>query len=133
MDGILYGRKSCTWDSKFKIYWVSKSITAAKSQNFVNISGAQKHTWEKLLEFEFFLSKKISLYWYYQNKNQLMVTSCSCINLTMKLLIKSYLLAHKQDKSEILLFFGKQYPIFASDRLFIFSDFIVFQGMMHVN
>ena len=43
----------------------------------------------------------------------------------MKLLIKSYLLAQKQGKSEILLFGEKQYLTFASDRLFIFSGFLV--------
>ena len=40
----------------------------------------------------------------------------------MKLLIKSYLLAQKQGKCEILLFSRKQYLTFASDRLIIFSD-----------
>ena len=35
---------------KFKIYWVTKSIPAAKSQNFVDISGAQKPTWAKFME-----------------------------------------------------------------------------------
>ena len=112
MDGILlYGRKSCLRDITFKIYWVSKSIAAAKSQNFVNISGAQKHTWEKLLEFEFFLSEKTRLYIYYQNKNQLVVTSLSYINLKMKLFIKWYFLAQKQDKSEVLLFLGSSIPL----------------------
>ena len=43
----------------------------------------------------------------------------------MKLLIKLYLLAPKQGKSEILYYFGKQYLTFASNRLFIFSGFIV--------
>ena len=28
---------------------------AAKSQNFINISGSQKPTWSKFLEIEFFL------------------------------------------------------------------------------
>ena len=51
----------------------------------------------------------------------------------MKLLIKAYLLAKKQGKSKILLFFANQYLIFASDRLFIFSTFIVLQVMMKVN
>ena len=55
MDEILLlGSKSCIWDVKFKVYWVSKSIPAAKSQNFVDISGAQKPIWAKFLEFEFF-------------------------------------------------------------------------------
>ena len=124
MDGmLLLRRKSCIQDIKFKIYWVSKSIPAAKSQNFVDISVAQKHTGTKFLEFEFFSSEKTRLQRYYQNKNQLLVTSSSYINLAIKL---------KQDKSEIY-FFGKQYLTFASDRFFIFSGLIVFQGMMQVN
>ena len=52
MDKILLlGQKSCIWDITFKIYWVAKSIPAAKSQYFVDISGAQKPTWAKFLEF----------------------------------------------------------------------------------
>ena len=134
MDRIqLLGRKSCIRDIKFKIFWVSKSIPVAKSQNFVDISRAQKPTWAKFLEFESFLSEKTRLHIYYQNKNQLVVTSSSCINLTIKLLIKLYLLAPKQDKSKILLFGGKQHLTFASDRLFILSGFIVLQGMVQVN
>ena len=79
----------------------------AKSQNFVDISGTQKQkpTRAKFLEVEFFLSEKKRLYRYYQNKNQLEVTSSSYINLRMKLLIKSYLIAQKMGKSEILCFF----------------------------
>ena len=136
MDGILLlGLKSYIRDIKLKIYCVSKSIPAAKSQNFVDISGAQKPIWAKVLEFDFFLSEEKRLYRYYQDKNQFVVTSSSYISLTMKLLIKSYLLAQKQIKSEILLFLGggEQYLTFSSDRLFIFSSFIVFKGMMQVN
>ena len=66
---IKYGQKSCIQDIKFKFYWVSKSIPAAKSQDSVDISGAQKPIWAKLLEFDFFLSGKTRLYRYYQNKN----------------------------------------------------------------
>ena len=40
-------------DIKFKIYWVSKSIPAAKSQNFVDVSWAQKTKCAKFLEFNF--------------------------------------------------------------------------------
>ena len=82
---------------------MSKSVPAAKSQIFVDNSGAQKPTWANFLGFEFFLSEKTRLHRHYQNKNQLLVTSSSCINVTMKLLIKLYLLAQKQGKSEILL------------------------------
>ena len=59
MDGILLlRRKSCIRNIKFKIYWLSKSIPAAKPQNFVDISGAQKPTWAKFWEFEFFHLKR---------------------------------------------------------------------------
>ena len=59
MHGILLlGRKSCIQDIKFKLYWVSKSIPAPKSQNCVEISGAQKPTWAKFLESEFFYLKR---------------------------------------------------------------------------
>ena len=59
MYGILFlGQKAFIWDIKFKIYGVSKFIPAAKSQNFVDISGAQKPTWSKFLEFEFFHLKR---------------------------------------------------------------------------
>ena len=53
-------------------------------------------------DLNFFYLKRQG-YRHYQNKNQLLVTSSSCINVTMKLLIKLYLLAQKQGKSEILL------------------------------
>ena len=34
MDGILlFGQRLCTWDIKLKIYWVSKSVPVAKTQN----------------------------------------------------------------------------------------------------
>ena len=44
MDEIaFFGQKSCIQD-KFKIYWASKSVPAAKPQTFVDISGALKPT-----------------------------------------------------------------------------------------
>ena len=86
----------------------------------LDISGALKPTWAKFWEFEFFLSEKTRLYRYYQNKNQLVVASSSYINLTMKLLIKSFSLAQKQGTSKILHFWGKQDLTFASNRLVIF-------------
>ena len=79
---------------------MSKSTPAAKSQNFVDNSRAQKPTWAKFSEFEFYLSEKTRSYRYCQSKNQFVVTSSSYINLTMKLWIKSYLFAQKQGKSE---------------------------------
>ena len=99
------GLKSFIQDIKFKTYWVSKSIPVAKSKNSVDISGAQKPIWTKFLKF--ILSEKTRSHRYYQNKNQPVVTSSSYINLTMKLLIKSYLLTQKQGKSEVLLLGGK--------------------------
>ena len=50
--------KSCIWDILFTMYEVSKSIIAAKSQNYVDSSGAQKPTWAKSLEFDFFNLKR---------------------------------------------------------------------------
>ena len=60
-----------------------------------------------------FLCEKKRLYRYYQNKNQLGVISSSYINLTMKLLIKSYVLAQKQCKSEIFMIFGTLFVTFS--------------------
>ena len=51
---LLLGLKSCIWDTSFKTYDVSKSIPAAKFQNFVG----KKSTWVKLLEFDFFYLKR---------------------------------------------------------------------------
>ena len=58
------------------------------------------------------LSEKTRLHRYYHNKNQLVDTSSSYINITVKLLIRSYLLAQKQAKNEISIFLGKQYLTF---------------------
>ena len=69
---------------------MSKSIPAAESQNFVDTLGPQKPTWTKFFEFEFFLSKKDNIIDMTRGKNEVGLTSSSyCINLTMKLLIKS--------------------------------------------
>ena len=59
MDGIpLFGQKSCIQD-KFRIYWASKSMPAAKPQIFVDISGALKPTrWAKFWEFVLFFHLK---------------------------------------------------------------------------
>ena len=105
---LLLGRKS---DIKFKIYWLSKSIPAAKSQNFVDISGAQKPIWAEFLEFDFFYLKRQGYIDITRAKINFGVTSSSHTNLTMKLLIKLYLLAQKQGKREF--FFGKQYLTFS--------------------
>ena len=60
--------------------------------------GAQNTIWVKFLEFIIFLPEKARYITrryirYHQNKNQLGVTSSSYVNLTIKLLIKSDLLA----------------------------------------
>ena len=57
VGAVLLGQKSCIWDM-FKMYEVSKSIPAAKSQIFIDISGAQKPKWAKLLEFVFLYLKR---------------------------------------------------------------------------
>ena len=67
----LLGQKLYIWDIKFKIYYISKSIPAAKSQNFVDISSTQNPTWAKFLEFNFVLPEKTRLCRHHQNKNQL--------------------------------------------------------------
>ena len=59
---LLIGQKSCIWEISFKMYEVSKSVPAAKSQNFVSIAGPQKPTWAKFLEFDYFLFEKTRLY-----------------------------------------------------------------------
>ena len=68
-------------------------MPAAKFQNFINISGTEKPTWAKFLEFDFFIyiSEKTRLYRSYQSKNELLVTASSYINLAMKFEIKLYL------------------------------------------
>ena len=45
----------CFDENRTSETFVSKSVPAAKSQNFVEISGAQKPTWAKFLEFDFFI------------------------------------------------------------------------------
>ena len=62
----------------------------SKSQNFVDISGAQKHMWANFWKL-IFSFEKTRLYKYYQMINQLGTTSSPNINLTMKLLIMLYL------------------------------------------
>ena len=133
MDGILFlGWKSCVWDIKLKISLVSKSIPAAKSQNLVDISDAQKPTWAKFWEFDFFLSEKTRLYIYYENKNQHAVSSFiheSYNEIVDKIVFIS---SRMRQKWSFTIFWEAVSP-FASDRLFIFTDFIVIQGIMQVN
>ena len=62
--------KFIIWNIKFKIYGVSKSIPVAKSQNFVDISGAKNPHGQNFWDLNF-LSEKARLYRYYQNKNLL--------------------------------------------------------------
>ena len=79
----------------FKILSTLWGHKNAQQQNFWNLN--------------IFLHEKTSLYRYYQNKNKLEDMSSSYINLTMNLLMKSYLFPQKQSKSQILCFFGKLY------------------------
>ena len=58
---VFFGQKSGTRGILFKIYQVSNSILAAKSQKFVDTLGPQKPMWTKFLAFEFFLSEKKNL------------------------------------------------------------------------
>ena len=55
---LLLEQKSCIRDISLKMYEVPKSIPAAKSQNFADISGVQKPTWVKFLKFDFFYIKR---------------------------------------------------------------------------
>ena len=122
MDGILLLRqKSCIWDINFKFIWCENPYQLQKIP-----------TWVNFLEFRFFLPGKSRLYRHYQNKNQLDFTSLSYIILAMKLLIKSGNSPKSRAKMEFYIF-GKAYLSFASDRLFIFSGFIVLQVMMQIN
>ena len=99
----------------------------------IYVLGGQKPTWANFLEFRFFFTpEKSRLYRYYQNKNQLGFTSSSYINLTLKLLRKSKNSPKTRVKMKFQIF-GKPYLSFASYRLFIFSGFIVHQGMMQIN
>ena len=68
MDGILLLRlKPCIWDINFKICLMSKTIPAAKSQNFVNILGGNKNPHgQDFWNLNLYLKKR--LYRYYQNK-----------------------------------------------------------------
>ena len=83
--------------------FASKSIPAAKFQNSADISGAQKPTWVKFLEFDFFIWKGKAIY-----KNPLGVNLSSCINLSIKLLIK---VVNSQKKNEILYFLGSSISV----------------------
>ena len=67
-------------------------------------------------------------------ENPLVVTSSSYINLTMKLLIKSNLLAPpKKGQNKILLLFGKHYFIFASDSFCLIRLYSAPRGIIQVN
>ena len=122
MDGILLRRqKPCIWDINFKFIWCQIPYQLQKIS-----------TWANFLEFRFFLPEKSRLYRYYQNKNQLGFTSSSYMSLAMNLLIKFGNSPKSRVKMKFYIF-GKPYLNFASDRLFIFSGFIVLQVMMQIN
>ena len=108
-----------------------KIHTSYKISKFCwHFRGTKTRKGKKFWNLNFFLFEKIRLYRYYQNKNQLGVTSSSYINLTMKLLIKSKNSPKKQDKNFTLN--RKRCINFVSDRLFIFSEFIVTRWMMRI-
>ena len=83
---LFFLQKSGFWNIFFKIYYVSKFIPAAKSENFVDTLRPQKPTWTK-----FWKSKNLKnqSYRYYHEKTQVGPTLSLYLNLTMKLLIKS--------------------------------------------
>ena len=66
---------------------VVKVHTSFKISKFCQNFGATKAHVDKVLEFDFFCLKR-QVYRYYQEKNQVGLTSSSYINLTMKLLIR---------------------------------------------
>ena len=55
---LLLGQKSCIWVIWVKLFQLLKSIPASKSHDFVKISGAQKSTCAKFLQFDFFYQKR---------------------------------------------------------------------------
>ena len=131
---IKYEQNTISWVNimhlghSFQIYLLSKFIPAAENFTFQGDKYSYGQTFWNLD----FLPENSRLYIYYQNKNRLGFTSSSCINLTMKLLIKVENSPKSRVKTKFYIF-GKPYLSFPSDRLFIFSDFIVLQGMMEIN
>ena len=95
-------------DVKTHTSWLQNLKILLTFQGHKNKNRHGQNFWK----LNFFLSEKKRLYRYYQNKNQLEVTSSSYINLRMKLLIKSYLIAQKMGKSEILCFLGCCFSLF---------------------
>ena len=55
---LLLGQKSCILVISVKVFQLLKSIPASKSHDFVKISGTQKSTCAKFLEFDFFYQKR---------------------------------------------------------------------------
>ena len=124
---IKYGWNTIAW-AKIMHAWCQNSYQLQKIFHF----RGTKTDMGKLFGIWDFLPEKSRLYRYYQNKNQLGFTSSSYINITMKLLIKSENCPKSKVKMKFYIF-GKLYLSFASDKLFIFSGFIVLQGMMQIN
>ena len=76
-------------------------------QNLKILSTFQGHInphGQNFLEFDFFLCEKTWLHSYYKNKNQLVVTSSSYINLTMKQLIK-YCIYQPKNSAKVKFYF----------------------------
>ena len=126
---LLFGQKKIgISDVLFKIYYVLKSIPAAKSQNFVNTLGPQKPRCTNILKFVFSLiwkDKIIDI----TRKDHAGLTSPSYINLTMKLLIK--LQNSPKNRAKMKLYtFWETVSHFCFRWLFIFSGFLVPHGMV---
>ena len=62
MESYCTGKNCRSGTLSVKFIRCQNPYVAVKYQNFVNISEAQKPTWTKFLEFQFFLSENIRLY-----------------------------------------------------------------------
>ena len=93
--------------------------SCAKSQNFVDISEAQKPTWVEFLKFGNVYLKSQGLYRYNQNENHLWSHISFVHKCYNEIVDKIVFISPKKKKgqNEILLLFGKHYFIFASDSL----------------
>ena len=78
----------------FKQFWATIMVKLENLKILLTVNGHKKPHEQNFWNLIFW-SEKTRLYRYCQNKNQFKFTSSSYINLTMKLLIKLYLLAQK--------------------------------------
>ena len=119
---LLFGQ---TLDILFIIYSVQKSIRAAKSKILLKPCG--QSFWN--LNFFFILRGKVTD-----------ITRKKPIWAHIIFIHKSYseivdkIVKWPENRAKMRLYiFERLYLTFASNRLFIFSGFIVFQGMMQIN